>query len=102
MIRLNRLDRAARTDLSVASRDVEAFHATLDVGEIPVYERPARVSARSRAAACASSSFDSTRCRARTGAIPPLAQIFSVPRYREPVFLSGQVGLLPRRCYGSG
>jgi hypothetical protein len=35
---LNRLDRASRTDLSIASREVEAFHATLDAGEVPIYD----------------------------------------------------------------
>ena len=35
---LNRLDRRSRSDLSIASRQVEDFHATLDAGEIPIYE----------------------------------------------------------------
>lgn len=35
---LNRLDRASRTDLTIASREVEAFHASLDAGEIPIYD----------------------------------------------------------------
>ena len=35
---LNRLDRASRSDLSIASREVEAFHATLDAGEVPIYD----------------------------------------------------------------
>jgi hypothetical protein len=35
---LNRLDRASRYDLSIASRQVEEFHATLDAGEIPIYD----------------------------------------------------------------
>lgn len=36
--RLSRLDRASRHDLSIASREVEAFHADLDAGEVPIYE----------------------------------------------------------------
>lgn len=36
--RLARLDRASRHDLSVASREVAAFLAELDAGEIPLYE----------------------------------------------------------------
>lgn len=36
--RLDRLDRASRYDLSVASREVAAFLAELDAGEIPLYE----------------------------------------------------------------
>lgn len=35
---LNRLDRASRSDLSIASRRVEEFHASLDAGEVPIYE----------------------------------------------------------------
>lgn len=35
---LNRLDRASRTDLTIASREVEAFHAALDAGEVPIYD----------------------------------------------------------------
>ena len=35
---LNRLDRASRSDLSIASREVEVFHAALDAGEIPIYD----------------------------------------------------------------
>ena len=36
--RLTRLDRASRYDLSVASREVAAFLAELDAGEVPLYE----------------------------------------------------------------
>jgi len=36
--RLNRLDRASRYDLSIASREVSAFVAALDAGEIPIFE----------------------------------------------------------------
>jgi hypothetical protein len=36
--RLNRLDRASRMDLSIASREIEAFHADLDAGEVPLYD----------------------------------------------------------------
>jgi hypothetical protein len=36
--RLTRLDRAARYDLSIASREVAAFIADLDAGITPVYE----------------------------------------------------------------
>ncbi len=35
---LNRYDRASRHDLSIASRQVEEFHASLDAGEIPIYD----------------------------------------------------------------
>jgi hypothetical protein len=35
---LDRLDRASRSDLSVASRQVEDYHATLDAGEVPIYD----------------------------------------------------------------
>lgn len=35
---LNRLDRASRTDLTIASREVESFHAALDAGEVPIYD----------------------------------------------------------------
>ncbi|HVT65413.1 MAG TPA: hypothetical protein VHD81_09675 [Mycobacteriales bacterium] len=35
---LNRLDRASRTDLSVASRQVEDYHASLDAGQVPIYD----------------------------------------------------------------
>jgi hypothetical protein len=35
---LNRLDRRSRSDLSIASRQVEDFHATLDAGEVPIYD----------------------------------------------------------------
>ena len=35
---LNRLDRASRYDLSIASREVSGFLATLDAGELPVYD----------------------------------------------------------------
>jgi hypothetical protein len=35
---INRLDRSSRSDLSLTSRRVEEFHATLDAGEIPIYE----------------------------------------------------------------
>jgi BMFP domain-containing protein YqiC len=35
---LNRLDRASRSDLTIASREVEAFHATLDAGDVPIYD----------------------------------------------------------------
>lgn len=35
---LNRLDRASRVDLSIASREVAAFVAALDEGELPLYE----------------------------------------------------------------
>ena len=35
---LNRLDRSSRSDLSIASRAVEEFHAALDAGEVPIYE----------------------------------------------------------------
>jgi hypothetical protein len=36
--RLNRLERASRYDLSIASREVERFHADLDAGEVPLYD----------------------------------------------------------------
>ena len=36
---LNRLDRASRHDLTIASREVEAFHAALDAGEVPIYDQ---------------------------------------------------------------
>ena len=36
--RLNRLDRASKHDLSVASREVATFLAELDAGEIPLYD----------------------------------------------------------------
>lgn len=36
--RLNRLDRASRFDLSIASREVAVFLADLDAGQIPLYE----------------------------------------------------------------
>jgi hypothetical protein len=35
---LDRLDRASRSDLSIASRQVEDYHAALDAGEIPIYD----------------------------------------------------------------
>jgi len=35
---LDRLDRASRIDLTIASREVEAFHASLDAGDIPLYD----------------------------------------------------------------
>ena len=35
---LNRLDRASRSDLTIASREIEKFHASLDAGEIPIYD----------------------------------------------------------------
>ena len=35
---LNRLNHTSRVDLSIASREVEAFHATLDAGEVPIYD----------------------------------------------------------------
>lgn len=35
---INRLDRASRSDLSIASRQVEAFHAALDAGDVPIYD----------------------------------------------------------------
>jgi len=35
---LNRLDRASRSDLSIASRQVEDYHAALDAGEVPIYD----------------------------------------------------------------
>ena len=35
---LNRLDRASRSDLTIASREVEAFHAALDAGDVPIYD----------------------------------------------------------------
>jgi hypothetical protein len=35
---LNRLDRRSRSELSLASRQVEEFHAALDAGEVPIYE----------------------------------------------------------------
>ena len=35
---LNRLDRSSRSELSLASRAVEDFHAALDAGEVPIYE----------------------------------------------------------------
>ena len=35
---LRRLDRASRSDLSIASRQVEDFHAALDAGEVPIYD----------------------------------------------------------------
>jgi hypothetical protein len=35
---LTRLERASRYDLSIASREVAAFLAMLDAGDIPVYE----------------------------------------------------------------
>ena len=35
---LNRLDRASRTDLSITSRHVEEYHASLDAGEVPIYD----------------------------------------------------------------
>lgn len=38
LLRLSRLDRASRFDLSIASREVAAFLAELDAGEIPLYE----------------------------------------------------------------
>ena len=38
LLRLSRLDRASRYDLSIASREVSAFLAELDAGEIPLYE----------------------------------------------------------------
>lgn len=36
--RLTRLDRASRHDLSVTSREVAAFLADLDAGELPLYD----------------------------------------------------------------
>lgn len=36
--RLDQLDRYSRTDLSITSREVEAFHAALDAGEVPIYD----------------------------------------------------------------
>ena len=36
--RLSRLDRASRHDLSVTSREVAAFIAELDAGELPLYD----------------------------------------------------------------
>jgi hypothetical protein len=36
--RLNRLDRASKFDLSIASREVAAFLADLDAGELPLYD----------------------------------------------------------------
>ena len=38
MRRLNRLDRASKFDLSIASREVAAFIADLDAGELPLYD----------------------------------------------------------------
>jgi hypothetical protein len=38
MRHLNRLDRASRSDLTIASRELEAFHAALDAGEVPIYD----------------------------------------------------------------
>jgi hypothetical protein len=38
MRQLNRFDRASRSDLTITSREVEAFHAALDAGEIPIYD----------------------------------------------------------------
>ena len=35
---LTRLDRASRYDLSLVSREVSGFVATLDAGEVPVFE----------------------------------------------------------------
>lgn len=35
---LSRLDRASRTDLSHASRQVEEYHAALDAGQVPIYD----------------------------------------------------------------
>jgi hypothetical protein len=35
---LTRLDRASRYDLSLVSREVSAFIATLDAGDLPLYE----------------------------------------------------------------
>lgn len=35
---LNRLDRASRYDLSITSRKVEEFHASLDAGVVPIYD----------------------------------------------------------------
>ena len=35
---LDRLDRASRSDLSIASRKVEDYHAALDAGEVPIYD----------------------------------------------------------------
>lgn len=35
---LDRLDRASRNDLSIASRQVEDYHAALDAGEVPIYD----------------------------------------------------------------
>lgn len=35
---LNRLDRASRYNLSITSRQVEAFHASLDEGVVPIYD----------------------------------------------------------------
>ncbi len=36
--RLTRLERASHTDLSLASRAVEEFHASLDAGVVPIYD----------------------------------------------------------------
>ena len=36
--RIDQLDRYSRTDLSITSREVEAFHAALDAGEVPIYD----------------------------------------------------------------
>ena len=36
--RLTRLDRASRYDLSLTSREVAAFVAELDAGDIPLYD----------------------------------------------------------------
>lgn len=36
--RLTRLERASTYDLSVVSREVSAFLAELDAGEVPIYE----------------------------------------------------------------
>lgn len=35
---LDRLDRASRSDLSIASRQVEDYHASLEAGEVPIYD----------------------------------------------------------------
>jgi hypothetical protein len=35
---LNRLERASHSDLSIASREVEGFHAALDAGDVPIYD----------------------------------------------------------------
>jgi hypothetical protein len=35
---LTRLDRASRYDLSLVSREVSGFLATLDAGDLPLYE----------------------------------------------------------------